>query len=220
VTHEFRTPLTGIMASVTALLSASHLDEQQRHELLTVIHEETERLNRLVGQAAEMVQLDAGQLALDLKPNSIAEAIAAAREDAGIALKEHAVEVNAAADLPAVRFDFARIREVLVHLLENAGTYAPAGTPIQVSAVVEKGQLVTSIADRGPGIDSFEQTLIFDKFYRGHKQRYVAPGTGMGLAICKVLVEAHGGNLSVVSQLGSGSVFSFTLPLVEKISAA
>jgi two-component system sensor histidine kinase KdpD len=213
VTHEFRTPLTGIKASVTALLSASNLDEQQRHELLTVIHEETDRLNRLVGQAAEMVQLDAGQLTLDLQPNSIREAIEAAREDAGLALKEHAVEVNAAADLPATSFDFARIREVLVHLLENAGKYSPAGTPIQVNAVVEKGQIVTSIADRGPGIDSFEQTLIFDKFYRGHKQRYIAPGTGMGLAICKVLVEAHGGNLSVVSQLGSGSVFSFTLPL-------
>jgi two-component system sensor histidine kinase KdpD len=216
VTHEFRTPLTGIMASVTALLSATNLDEQQRHELLTVIHEETERLNRLVGQAAEMVQLDAGQLTLDLEPHSIAEAIAAAQENAGIALKEHAVEVKAAADLPAVRFDFARIREVLVHLLENAGKYAPPGTPIQVSAVVEKDQLVTSIADRGPGIDSFEQTLIFDKFYRGHKQRYVAPGTGMGLAICKVLVAAHGGSLSVVSQPGSGSVFSFTLPLAGK----
>lgn len=216
VTHEFRTPLTGIKASVTALLSASNLDEQQRHELLTVIHEETDRLNRLVGQAAEMVQLDAGQLTLDLQPNSIAEAIEAAREDAGIVLKEHAVEVNAAADLPAASFDFARIREVLVHLLENAGKYSPAGSPIQVNAVVEKGQLVTSIADRGPGIDSFEQALIFDKFYRGHKQRYVAPGTGMGLAICKVLVEAHGGTLSVVSQLGSGSVFSFTLPLAER----
>jgi two-component system, OmpR family, sensor histidine kinase KdpD len=218
VTHEFRTPLTGIKASVTALLSASNLDEKQRHELLTVIHEETDRLNRLVGQAAEMVQLDAGQLVLDLQPNSIAEAIEAARGDAGLALKEHAVEVNAAADLPTASFDFARIREVLVHLLENAGTYAPAGTPIQVSAVVEKGQLVTSVADRGPGIDSFEQTLIFDKFYRGHKQRYVAPGTGMGLAICKVLVAAHGGSLSVVSQIGSGSVFSFTLPLAEKAS--
>jgi two-component system sensor histidine kinase KdpD len=213
VTHEFRTPLTGIKASVTALLSASNLDEKQRHELLTVIHEETDRLNRLVGQAAEMVQLDAGQLVLDLQPNSIAAAIEAARKDAGLALKDHAVEVNAAADLPTASFDFARIREVLVHLLENAGTYAQAGTPIQVSAVVEKGQLVTSVADRGPGIDSFEQTLVFDKFYRGHRQRYVAPGTGMGLAICKVLVAAHGGILSVVSQIGSGSVFSFTLPL-------
>jgi two-component system sensor histidine kinase KdpD len=72
---------------------------------------------------------------------------------------------------------------------------------------------VTSVADRGPGIDSFEQNLIFEKFYRGQHQRYTAPGTGMGLAIAKVIIEAHGGTISVVSQLGNGSVFSFTLPL-------
>jgi two-component system sensor histidine kinase KdpD len=220
VTHEFRTPLTGIKASVTALLSESNLDETQRHELLTVIHEETDRLNRLVGQAAEMAQLDAGKLMLELQPNSIADAIEAALDQARVALKEHAVEVNITTDLPAVIFDFARICEVLVHLLENAGKYSPSGTPIQVSVVVDKGQLVTSVADHGPGIDSFEQTLIFDKFYRGHDQRYVAPGTGMGLAICKVLVEAHGGRISVVSQLGYGSVFSFTLPLAKNMAAA
>lgn len=215
VTHEFRTPLTSIKASVTALLSESKLDEMQRRELLTVIHEETDRLNRLVGQAAEMAQLDDGKLRLELRPNSIAEAIEAVLDEARIELKDHAVEVNAAADLPPAIFDFTRIREVLIHLLENAAKYSPAGTPIQVSAVVEKGQLVTSVADRGPGIDSFEQTLIFDKFYRGRDQRYVAPGTGMGLAICKVLVEAHGGKISVVSQPGSGSVFSFSLPLAK-----
>ncbi len=79
-------------------------------------------------------------------------------------------------------------------------------------------RLVTSVADRGPGIDSFEQSLIFEKFYRGQHQRYTAPGTGMGLAIAKVIVEAHGGTIGVVSQLGSGSVFSFSLPL-EKSSA-
>ena len=82
-----------------------------------------------------------------------------------------------------------------------------------MSSYVENGNLVTSVADRGPGIDSFEQSLIFEKFYRGQNQRYTAPGTGMGLAIAKVIVEAHGGTIGVVSQLGSGSVFSFSLPL-------
>jgi two-component system sensor histidine kinase KdpD len=167
-----------------------------------------------------MAQLDAGKLMLELQPNSIADAIEAALDQARVALKEHAVEVNITTDLPAVTFDFARICEVLVHLLENAGKYSPSETPIQISVVVDKGQLVTSVADHGPGIDSFEQALIFDKFYRGHDQRYVAPGTGMGLAICKVLVEAHGGRISVVSQLGYGSVFSFTLPLAKNMAAA
>jgi len=100
-----------------------------------------------------------------------------------------------------------------MHLLENAGKYSEAGTPIKITSEKKGDRLVTSIADRGPGIDSFEQTLIFEKFYRGQHQRYTAPGTGMGLAIAKVIVEAHGGTIGVVSQVGSGSVFSFSLPL-------
>jgi two-component system sensor histidine kinase KdpD len=166
-----------------------------------------------VGEAAEMAQLDAGKFNLDLQPNSISEAIDAALMEARSSLKCHDVTVEAPGSLPLVRFDFARIREVLVHLLENAGKYSPAGTPIRVEAEMQKNRFVVSVSDRGPGIDSFEQALIFDKFYRGRDQRYTAPGTGMGLAICKVLVEAHGGQISVVSQPGQGSVFSFTLPL-------
>ena len=90
------------------------------------------------------------------------------------------------------------------------------GVPIKVTSEVRGDRLVTSVADRGPGIDSFEQSLIFEKFYRGQHQRYSAPGTGMGLAIAKVIVEAHGGTIGVVSQLGSGSVFSFSLPLDQE----
>jgi two-component system sensor histidine kinase KdpD len=213
VTHEFRTPLTSIKASVTTLLSAATLDNAERRELLTVIDEETDRLNRLVGEAAEMAQLDAGMFKLDLQPHAIQDAIEPALQDAKASLEKHPVEVIAAADLPKVRIDLQRIREVLMHLLENAGKYSDPGVPIKVTSEVRDGRLVTSIADRGPGIDSFEQTLIFEKFYRGQHQRYTAPGTGMGLAIAKVIVEAHGGSIGVVSQLGSGSVFSFSLPL-------
>jgi two-component system, OmpR family, sensor histidine kinase KdpD len=214
VTHEFRTPLTSIKASVTTLLSGAGLDEQDRHDLLTVIDEETDRLNRLVGEAAEMAQLDSGMFKLDLQPHSIAEAIESAVEDARASLEKHPVEVDLSGKhLPVVRMDVQRIREVVMHLLENAGKYSPPGTPIKVTSEVKSDMLVTSVADRGPGIDSFEQSLIFEKFYRGQNQRYTAPGTGMGLAIAKVIVEAHGGTVGVVSQLGSGSVFSFSLPL-------
>ncbi|HVP65170.1 MAG TPA: ATP-binding protein [candidate division Zixibacteria bacterium] len=213
VTHELRTPLTSIKASVTGLLGEPNLDQEQRRELLTVIHQETDRLDRLVGEAAEMAQLDAGKVNLDPQPNSISETIDSAIYEARQSLKDHEVSMDAPDSLPLVRFDFMRIREVLVHLLENAGKYSPPGTPIRVQAQPEKNCLVVSVSDRGPGIDSFEQALIFDKFYRGRDQRYTAPGTGMGLAICKVLVEAHGGQISVISQPGQGSVFSFTLPL-------
>ena len=213
VTHEFRTPLTSIKASVTTLLSGATLNDQGKREMLTVIDEETDRLNRLVGEAAEMAQLDSGMFKLDLQPHSIWDALKPAQQDAKASLENHPVELRAAADLPKVRMDVQRIREVLMHLLENAGKYSDPGAPIKITSEVVDGRLVTSVADRGPGIDSFEQSLIFEKFYRGQHQRYAAPGTGMGLAIAKVIVEAHGGTIGVVSQLGSGSVFSFTLPL-------
>jgi len=212
VTHEFRTPLTSIKASVTTLLSGAELDDRGRRDLLTVIDEETDRLNRLVGEASEMAQLDSGKFKLQLDSHSIRDALDPALQDAKCPLEGHPVEVQVAPDLPKVRIDVERIREVLMHLLENAGKYSPAGAPIKVMSEVQGERLVTSVADRGPGIDSFEQSLIFEKFYRGQHQRYTAPGTGMGLAIAKVIIEAHGGTIGVVSQLGNGSVFSFSLP--------
>ena len=216
VTHEFRTPLTSIKASVTTLLSPAALADQQRRELLTVIDEETDRLNRLVGEASEMAQLDAGMFKLDLHQHAIQEAIQPAIEDAKAAVQNHSIAVTAPADLPKALMDVKRIREVVMHLLENAGKYSDAGTPIHITCEVKDDRLITSVADHGPGIDSFEQSLIFEKFYRGRHQRYSAPGTGMGLAIAKVIVEAHGGAINVVSQLGKGSVFSFTLPIERK----
>jgi len=216
VTHEFRTPLTSIKASVTTLMSGATLDEQGRRELLTVIDEETDRLNRLVGEAAEMAQLDSGMFKLDLQSHRIEDALEPALLDARTSLENHPVEVIIAPGIPKVRIDLPRIREVLMHLLENAGKYSDPGMAIKVTSEVTGDRLVTSVADRGPGIDSFEQSLIFEKFYRGQHQRYTAPGTGMGLAIAKVIVEAHGGSIGVVSQLGSGSVFSFALPLEKE----
>jgi len=213
VTHEFRTPLTSIKASITTLLSGAALQDDGRQELLTVIDEETDRLNRLVGEASEMSQLDAGMFNLDLQPHLIEDALNPALQDAKSSIGEHPVEVAIPQNLPAVRMDSARIREVFLHLLENAGKYSDPGTPIRISSELKKDNVVTSIADRGPGIDSFEQSLIFEKFYRGRHQRYTAPGTGMGLSIAKVIVEAHGGEIGVVSQLGSGSVFWFSLPI-------
>jgi len=215
VTHELRTPLTSIKASITTLLSGAALDEGGRRDLLAVIDEETDRLNRLVGEASEMAQLDSGNFKLDLHPHSIEDALKPALQDAKASLENHTVQLDLAPGLPDVPMDVARIREVLMHLLENAGKYSPAGAPVKVTCEIQHERLVTSVADRGPGIDSFEQNLIFEKFYRGQHQRYTAPGTGMGLAIAKVITEAHGGTMGVVSQLGTGSVFSFSLPLTR-----
>lgn len=213
VTHDFRTPLTSIKASAEALLEGTNLAEDARHELLTVINEESDRLNRLVGEAAEMAQLDAGAVELQRESHTINEAIDAAIGATRNAFAKHTITVVAEAQLPPVNMDLRRISEVLSQLLDNAAKYAPEGSRITITSEVQKGKLVTSVADQGPGIEPMDQTMIFDKFYRGRGKRSSIQGTGMGLAIAKALVEAHGGTLTVVSQLGHGSVFSFSLPL-------
>ena len=213
VTHDFRTPLTSIKASVSSLLSGGQLAPEQRQELLTVIDEESDRLNRLVGEAVEMAQLDAHEVKLELRPQSIREVIEAALEEAKQVLEQNPVEVRLPVQLPNAVFDVTWITKVLHHLLENAVKYSQPGSPIFISAEVKGERLVTNVADRGSGIDDLERSLIFDKFYRGQSQRYRIQGTGMGLAIVKAIVEAHGGRISVTSQLGQGSVFSFGLPI-------
>jgi two-component system sensor histidine kinase KdpD len=212
VTHELRTPLTGIKAAVTSLLSDLQLDPAQRRELLTVIDEESDRLDRLVGEASEMAQLDAHGVELHLERVPIEKAIKSAVADCKTMLGEHPVEIRVAPELPNVQMDPARISEALKQLLENAAKYSAAQSPITITAEMKDGQLVTGVSDQGPGIDDFEQALIFDKFYRGRDQRYQVQGTGMGLAIAKAIIEAHGGTLGVTSQLGHGSVFHFALP--------
>lgn len=101
----------------------------------------------------------------------------------------------------------------MVQLLENAAKYSPPGSPIRITAERSEGVVTVSVADRGPGIDDFEQALIFDKFYRGKNERYRIQGTGLGLAIAKAVMEAHGGTIGVTSQVGHGSVFYFNVPV-------
>jgi two-component system sensor histidine kinase KdpD len=215
ITHEFRTPLTAIKASVTSLRSAATMSEDQRQDLLAVIEEESDRLNRLVGEAVEMAQLDAHEVGLEREPHQIREAIDAALEDSKSAIGNHPVQVRLADRLPPVMMDVVWIQKVLQHLIENAAKYSEPKAPIFISSEPRNTHLVTSVADRGAGIDDMERSMIFDKFYRGQSQRYRVQGTGMGLAIVKAIVEAHGGHIEVTSQLGHGSVFSFGLPIAK-----
>jgi two-component system, OmpR family, sensor histidine kinase KdpD len=215
VTHDFRTPLTSIKASVSSLLSESQLAPDQRNELLTVIDEESDRLNRLVGEAVEMAQLDAHEVKLELHPHAIRDVIDEALEDSKQTLAQNPVAVQVIDGLPPAMMDSGWMMKVLHHLLDNAVKYSQPGSPIFISSEVKGDCLVTSVADRGSGIDDLERSLIFDKFYRGQSQRYRVQGTGMGLAIVKAIVEAHGGRIDVTSQPGKGSVFSFGLPIAQ-----
>ena len=215
VTHELRTPLTSIKASVTMLLTNSRLQPSQRSELLIVINEEADRLNRLVGEAREMAQLDAG-VKLDLKPHAIEEIIDAARNDCRTLLGARSIQVQVPPGLPAARADLHRAKKALMQLLENASKYSPPDEPITITAEMNRNFVKTSVVDRGSGIGDLEQGLIFEKYYRGKDQRDVVQGTGMGLPIAKAIIEAHGGSLSVASRRGRGCTFSFTLPIDEQ----
>jgi two-component system, OmpR family, sensor histidine kinase KdpD len=215
VTHELRTPLTSIKASVTNLLSNPELKPPEREELLTIINEESDRLNHLVGEAAEMARLDSGEVELKAEPRPIEDVISAALDYCRSALGNRVVHVQVSPGLPPVRVDVDRAREVLVQLIDNANRYSPPQEPVTISAEMAGNFVVTSVADRGSGIDDQEQSLIFEKFYRGRDQRYSVEGTGMGLPIAKAIVEAHGGTIGLTSQRGHGSVFSFTLPIEQ-----
>lgn len=216
ITHDFRTPLTSIKASVTSLLSDPRLDATQRRELMTIINEEANRLNSLVGEAAEMARIEAGEVVLDLQPQSIDVIISAAIEQCKSSLGDRPIRVHVPGNLPPVRADFTRVKDALAQLVMNANAYSPKSLPIAVTAESNGDFVTTSVADQGPGIEELELGLIFDKFYRGRDQRYVVQGTGMGLPIAKAIIESHGGTIGVVSQLGKGSVFTFSLPVERR----
>ena len=217
VTHEFRSPLTAIKASVTSLLGSRDITHspEERQELLTIINEESDRLNRLIGEAAEMAQLDANKVEFRFESAPVGPVVEEALDE----LKQ--TPGPASRGSPNPRRPSQRAHGPRSH---QGGPGAPARECRQVLArrcsdphhggSQGRDQMLTiNIADRGPGIDDFEQSLVFEKFYRGRNQRVQVHGTGMGLAICKAIVEAHGGRLGVTSQLGHGSVFYFSLPV-------
>ncbi len=215
ITHNFRTPLTSIKASVTSLLSTRPPQGSQQQELLEIMNEECDRLNKLVEDASEMSRLEAGEIELEFHAVPVQELLDTALANCKTSLVARNVSIQIPAGIPPVRADLTRAKEVLMHLLENANLYSEKDQPIVVSAENNGNFVLFSVADHGPGIETMEQGLIFDKFYRGKDQRSVIQGTGMGLPISKAIVEAHGGTISVTSQLNHGSVFTFTLPVAR-----
>jgi two-component system, OmpR family, sensor histidine kinase KdpD len=217
IAHDFKTPLTSIKAAATSLLDDLEFNKRQRGELLVIIDEECDRINRVIGQAIEMAQLDAGEAKLVPGPHTVSELITLALEDCDGVRNARLIRTDIQPQDACVHCDLFWARKVLGHLIRNADLYSTPGEQITIRTEEKDGFIVFHVADMGPGIEKAEINQIFSKFYRGKGQRHRVPGTGMGLAVAKAIVEAHGGTIGVASEVGRGSVFSFTLP-VERVT--
>jgi two-component system sensor histidine kinase KdpD len=213
IAHDFKTPLTSIKASVTDLLDNLETNREQRKELLIIIDEECDRINRLVSEASEIARLESGAVKLDLASYSAGELISAALADCRRATSGREICLDAKHRNSRLFVDFSLAKRVLVHLITNAELYSSPGHPIRITTQKQNKFYSFSIADEGPGIEEEEVDQIFEKFYRGKSERHRVQGTGMGLPIAKTIVEAHGGSICVTSSVGQGSVFTFTLPV-------
>jgi len=211
IAHEFKTPLTTIKASTTALLSDRPPKPEQQREYIVLMDEEADRLSGLVSEAIQMARIEAGQVRLQLEETSIAELLESVLSKMKSVVDDRTIGIEAKPDLPPVMVDREMMEMTFRQLIDNAVKYSPPGTPITISAAVADGQVVTRVQDRGRGIATAELPRIFEKFYRGKALRNQVPGAGLGLAIAKAVVAAHGGAIWAESKPGEGASFCVAL---------
>jgi two-component system sensor histidine kinase KdpD len=212
VSHDLRTPLATIIGATSGLLKADGpSDPKVRRELIFSVRDEAGRLDRLLKNLLDMTRLEAGSMQLRKDWQALDEVVGTALARVESRVGSHRITTNLPPSLPLVRIDGVLIEQVLVNLLENAAKYAPADTMIELTATARNDAILVEVADRGPGIPPGEETRIFDKFYRIDPER--EGGVGLGLTICRGIIEAHGGRIWVDARPGGGSIFRFTLML-------
>jgi two-component system sensor histidine kinase KdpD len=215
VSHDLRTPLATITGAASSLVEeADRLDEPARRELAQAIREEGERLNRLVANLLDMTRLESGAVQVRREWHPLEEIVGAALARLGSRLGDRPVTVRLPPELPLVPVDDVLLEQVLINLLDNAVKYTPPGTPIEIEAAAGDGWVQLEVADRGPGLPAGDEERVFDKFYRGRTGP--VPGVGLGLTICRGIVEAHGGRIAAENRAGGGLLFRIVLPLVGK----
>jgi two-component system sensor histidine kinase KdpD len=213
VSHDLRTPLATITGSASALVEQeARLGAAERRELAQAIQEEADRLNRLVHNLLEMTRLESGGVRVRKDWHPLEEVVGSSLGRVEKRLGERRVDIDLPTSLPLVPLDPLLIEQVLINLLDNAIKYTPEGSPIDISAAVEDRAVRVTVADRGPGFAPGEEAEIFEKFYRG-QDAGTRSGAGLGLAIARGIVEAHGGRITAEPRAGGGAVFHFTLPL-------
>ena len=217
ISHELRTPLTSIKGFTTTLLADDVTWEpDEQRDFIQTIQQETNRLQELIDHLLDLSRLEAGMLPITLKPHFLHEIIEDALPQFQSLTSGQTLTMHLPANLPPVYVDAKRIAQVLVNLVRNASTYAPQGTEISISASVRGGFVQINVTDQGPGIPLAELKRVFKAFQRGaNAENITAHGAGLGLAICKGLVEAHGGRIWIKKKTTPGATISFTIPLVS-----
>jgi two-component system sensor histidine kinase KdpD len=215
ISHDLRTPLAAIVgASSTLVQDDDKLDKQARHELSQAIHDGAIRMSGLANNLLDMARLEAGTVVLNRQWQPLEEVVGGALAGLSTRLAHHPVSVNLPDSLPLVQIDSLLIERVFANLLENAAKYTPTGTPIEISAVTGGNELVVTVSDRGPGIPAGEEERIFEKFHRIDNEGNEG-GAGLGLTICRSIVEAHGGRIWADNLSYGGAAFHFTLPFTQ-----
>lgn len=217
VSHDLRTPLGVITGAASTLQRDEHdrlLSPAARQDLLASVREEAERLNRLVRNLLDMTRLASGSLRPRKQWHPIDEVVGVALNRLEDRLHGRDVSLHLPRGLPPVPIDAILIEQALINILENAIKHTPAGTPIEISATSRESGIEVAVADRGPGVPAFERERIFEKFHR-LEGTAADGGAGLGLAICRGIIEAHGGRIWVEGRADHGAVFRFWLPLAD-----
>jgi two-component system sensor histidine kinase KdpD len=216
LSHDLRTPLTSLVGLSEALAGSRPALAEAQQQAARALHDEALRMSTLVTNLLDMARIQSGEVKLNLEWQPLEEVVGSALRASAAQLQAHRVSTQLPPELPLLRYDAVLIERVLANLLENAAKYTPAGAHIVISAVLHGAWLQVTVADDGPGLPPGRADVLFEKFTRGERES-AKPGVGLGLAICRAIVEAHGGTITAASGAAStplgGAAFTFTLPL-------
>lgn len=215
ISHDLRTPLTRIVGAIEDLIdNNTGISEEERLEVCQLVMDEAQRMSELTGKLLDMARLSSGKIILHRDWNAIEEIVGSALNRLEKQLRERPVRTLLPDDLPLLWIDAVLMEQVLVNLIENAAKYSPASSPIDISSQIENGCCLLRVADYGAGVPSGQEQKIFEKFHRAVPETDQS-GVGLGLALCKSIVEAHDGTIEVRNRIGKGAEFTLSLPLHE-----
>jgi two-component system sensor histidine kinase KdpD len=212
LSHDLRTPLTSLVGLSESLAGSKPELSPQQLDLAQSLHAESLRMSTLVSNLLDMARIQSGEVKFNLEWQPLEEVVGSALRASAPQLKQHSISTQLPHELPLLRYDAVLIERVLCNLLENAAKYTPAGSHIAVSAALHGAWMNVMVYDDGPGLPHGREEAVFEKFTRGERES-AKPGVGLGLAICRAIVEAHGGTIQAAASPLGGAAFVIALPL-------